>query len=285
MKRLGLLLMLVLVPGCSNVTPPIRATFYYPWYPETWSTSGHHVFYHPTLGYYSSDERAVVDAHIKALDYGRFDLSIASWWGQGHQSEQTRIPLLLDRTKALGSDLKWTLYYEKEGQGSPSVAELQGDLAYINQRYAEHPGFAWMNNKPVIFVYGQGESCETVSRWKQAARSNWYVVLKVFHGHLSCPSQPDAWHQYGPTSAAQVHRDSYVISPGFWHAGEPQPRLARDPARWGQNIRDMIASGKPLQIVTTFNEWGEGTAIEEATEWQRGFEGAYLDALHRNGSN
>jgi hypothetical protein len=36
--------------------------------------------------------------------------------------------------------------------------------------------------------------------------------------------------------------------------------------------------------VTTFSECGEGTSVEDATEWQRtsGY-GDYLDALHTNG--
>jgi Fibronectin type III domain len=47
----------------------------------------------------------------------------------------------------------------------------------------------------------------------------------------------------------------------------------------------MVASNAPWQLVTTFNEWGEGTAIESANEWNSasGY-GAYLDALHDNGS-
>ena len=33
--------------------------------------------------------------------------------------------------------------------------------------------------------------------------------------------------------------------------------------------------------MTTFNEWGEGTAVESATEWQTASgQGAYLDVLH-----
>ena len=45
----------------------------------------------------------------------------------------------------------------------------------------------------------------------------------------------------------------------------------------------MVASREQWQLVTTFNEWGEGTAVEGATEWQSssGY-GAYLDALHNN---
>jgi hypothetical protein len=55
-----------------------------------------------------------------------------------------------------------------------------------------------------------------------------------------------------------------VISPGFWRADEAGPRLARDPARFAQNVRDMVAFGKSWQIVTSFNEWGEGTSVERA---------------------
>jgi hypothetical protein len=55
--------------------------------------------------------------------------------------------------------------------------------------------------------------------------------------------------------------------------------------RWNQNIQDMIASGAPFQLITTFNEWGEGTAAESAQEWasSSGY-GAYLDDLHDNGA-
>jgi hypothetical protein len=46
----------------------------------------------------------------------------------------------------------------------------------------------------------------------------------------------------------------------------------------------MIASRARWQLITTFNEWGEGTAVESAREWRSssGY-GAYLDILHNNG--
>jgi hypothetical protein len=46
----------------------------------------------------------------------------------------------------------------------------------------------------------------------------------------------------------------------------------------------MTASGDAFQLITTFNEWGEGTAVEAAPDWQSpsGF-GTYLDLLHTNG--
>jgi hypothetical protein len=120
-------------------------------------------------------------------------------------------------------------------------------------------------------------------RWKQAnAGINAYIVLKVFSGYRNCSSQPDGWHQYGPATAA-ISQDgySYSISPGFWKADEAAPRLARDLTRFKQNVRDMVSSNARFQLVTTFNEWGEGTAVESAAEWSSasGY-GDYLDALH-----
>jgi hypothetical protein len=272
-------------PPGGDITLPARAAFYYPWFPETWTVNGAHVFYHPDLGYYSSDAQAVADAHIRALDYGKVKVAIASWWGQNQHAEQARIPLLMDRTAAFGSSVKWTLYYEKEGGSNPTVAQLQADLAYVSSRYANRPEFARAMGKPVIFVYNANDTtCEVADRWRQAAGSNWYLVLKVFPGFATCANQPSAWHQYGPASPAHSHDKSYVISPGFWRADEAGARLARDPARFAQNVRDMVASGKSWQIVTSFNEWGEGTAVEGAQEWSgaSGF-GTYLDILHNEG--
>jgi hypothetical protein len=282
------LLLLFISSGVSSqLTLPLRGAFYYPWYPATWSVNGKHVFYQPTLGYYSSDDQAVVDQHIKALEYAKVDVAIASWWGINQQSENKRIPMLLDRTIAAGSDLKWAVLYEKEGFGNPSVSEIQSDLAYVKQNYVPHQAYAKINGKPVIFVYNADDNtCEVADRWAQATSGEWYLSLKVVGGYTGCAHQPTTWHQYGPNSPEQRHTGySCVIAPGFWRADEASPRLARDPTRWSQNVRNMVASKEPWQLITTFNEWGEGTAVESAKDWESatGY-GIYLDALHNNGN-
>jgi Calcineurin-like phosphoesterase/Glycosyl hydrolase family 99 len=262
----------------GDVTFPARAAFYYPWFPETWTVNGKHVFYNPSLSYYNTSTQAIVDAHINALTYAKIQVGIASWWGINTHTESVRIPLLLNRSKALNTPLKWTLYYEKEASSNPSVSALKMDLAYIKTNYASSPNYAKVKGKPVIFVYNANDTtCEVVNRWAQATAGQWYVVLKVFPGYKTCATQPGSWHQYAPAGAAtdQQAGYSYTISPGFWRADESSARLARDLTRWKQNVLDMVASKEPWQLITTFNEWGEGTAIEGAQEWNN----AYLDAL------
>ncbi|MCS7256957.1 MAG: DNRLRE domain-containing protein [Thermomicrobium sp.] len=273
-------------PAGDSLTFPIRAVFYYPWFPEAWKQSGIFPFthYHPTLGYYDTGDATVIRQHIAAMQYGGIQAAIASWWGQGHHTD-------VDFAKILqasdGTGFKWAIYHEQEGQRDLTPDEIRSDLTYIRDRYANDPDYLRVNGKFVVFVYNADDSsCEVADRWVPVARElGAYLVLKVFSGYRTCANQPDSWHQYGPAVAADQQRGySYTISPGFWLATDSQPRLARDPNRWAQNVRDMVASGEPWQLITTFNEWGEGTAVESADEWASpsGF-GVYLDILHTNG--
>ena len=90
-------------------------------------------------------------------------------------------------------------------------------------------------------------------RWAQAnAAMGFYVVLKVFSGYRTCASQPDRWHQYGPAKdVSEVKGHAYSVSPGFDKLGESGPRLTRDPARWEQSVRSMVASGATLMVATS----------------------------------
>jgi hypothetical protein len=268
---------------------PIRAAFYYPWFPEAWRQHGiaPYTKFTPTLGSYATTNAATIQNHIRALEYGHVEAVISSWWGQGTK-EDARFPLLLDQTIKAGSALRWAPYYEEESLGDPTPAKIAGDLAYIKSHYASHPAYLRVGGRPVIFAFSTGsDGCGMADRWKAAnANLNFYVVLKVFSGYQNCASQPASWHQYGPAKASDRQaRYSFAISPGFNKADEPTARLPRDIVRFQQNVRDMVASGEPWQLVTTFNEWGEGTAVESAAQWASasGY-GTYLDALHSNGN-
>jgi hypothetical protein len=274
------------IPGI-DIQPgfPVRATFYYPWFPEAWTQLGHYPYtnYHPSLGYYDSGDTTIIAKHVQAMQYGNIQVGISSWWGQGHYTD-TRFPKLL--RGADGTNFRWTIYYEQEGAGNPTATQIQSDLNYIKSHYSSDKNYYRINGRPVIFVYGDpSDDCSTADRWKQANTANFYVVLKVFPGYAACASQPDNWHQYAPASAEDSQPGhSFTISPSFNKYGEAGARLGRDPIRWAVNVRDMNASNAPFQLVTTFNEWGEGSSVESATEWSSGSGfGTYLDALHGTG--
>ncbi|MDR3575851.1 MAG: hypothetical protein P4L50_18470 [Anaerolineaceae bacterium] len=270
--------------GTPAIGFPIRAAFYYPWFPEAWNQQGFNPFthFHPLLGFYDSSSISVVHQHIREMLYGGITAGISSWWGPGTPTDG-RVKELL--AAATGSGFRWALYYEKEGIGNPSPTEISSDLTYIRDHYTSDPSYLKIDGRFVVFVYGEPtDDCGMADRWKQGNTVNAYIVLKVFPKYMNCPNQPDGWHQYSPADAVVNRSLSYTISPGFWKEGEETARLARDLNQWNNDILSMLSSGARFQLITTFNEWGEGTAIEPAKEWSSpsGY-GAYLDALHNNG--
>ena len=273
-------------PGADfQPTFPIRAAFYYPWFPQAWRQQGLSPFthYHPSLGFYDLSA-GVIAEQVAAMRYANIQAAIASWWGQGSSTDQ-RVPSLLAATG--GSSFRWALYDETEGQTDPTVSQIRANLTYIKARYSRNSSYLRVNGRFVVFVYAQpADGCGMVDRWTQANTVGAYVVLKVFPGYRSCAAQPDAWHQYAPALKQAPASTSFSISPGFYKATTPTPVLPRSLAGWEAAVRAMVASHARFQLVTTFNEWGEGTAVEGALEWASpsGY-GAYLDVLHRISTN
>lgn len=261
---------------------PVRGAFYYPWFPEAWQQEGFDPFtrFSPALGYYDSRSRHVISTHISEMRYAGLEVGIASWWGPGERTD-ARVPALL--AGAAGRRFRWTLYYEREGTSDPSPRTIAEDLAYIDHRYAHDRSYLRVEGRPVVFVYADpDDGCDMARRWRTAnATAGFHVVLKDFDGYLRCPAQPASWHQYAPAQPTEISATSFTVSPGFWRPDESGPRLARDRARFASDLATMVASRKRWQLVTTWNEWGEGTAVEAAADWATSTgHGWYVDALH-----
>jgi hypothetical protein len=263
---------------------PIRATFYYAWYPEAWFRDPIFPYtrFEPSLDYYSADNARIVRDHTDALLYAHLDAGIYSWWGrEGYPPTDDRFWRYLAAART--TPLRWAIYYEPEGYENPSVEKIRSDLEYIRDQYATQPAYLKVDGRFVVFVYGNAQDdCNTVPRWREANTVNAYIVMKGFAGFRTCSVQPDAWHQYSAALPEYDYApDAFMIAPGFDEWSETTPRLARDLGRWRSDIQAMTTSNARWQLVLTFNEWPEGTSVESAREWSSpsGY-GAYLDALH-----
>lgn len=163
-------------------------------------------------------------------------------------------------------------------------------------------------------------STEMMERWRyaigQSSRRtsvpvpNIHPVMKVFPGYRSCPANTYprtdfSFYQYAPaapddqvhaavptdiggTPISSVGNGSYVITPGFYHfddtgtPGSDKPFLdRRTDSNWRLRIRNQIASGKFWQLITTYNEFAEGTQVEATEEFDS--DNLYLRALIENG--
>jgi hypothetical protein len=264
-------------PPPTEVGWPVRAAFYYPWFPETedWATR-----YAPSLGKYDSSNPRVLATHVAQARYAGIDAFISSYWGPDTPTAR-RLPMLLDAAARRGFHV--AAYYEPESWPTPPSNSVLSEHFDVLNRLSSHPAWLRVSGRPVLFVYNVGgeRSCRAVNRLLAANRSHFYLNLKVFPGYRACVNQPDSWHQYVPAKAFdQQGIDSATVSPGFFKFDEPVPRLARDPLRFQADLRRQIASGARWQLISSFNEWGEGTAVEPSQQWQSasGY-GTYLDAM------
>jgi hypothetical protein len=269
----------------ADAALPIRAAFYYPWFPEAWSQQGAHPFtrYHPSSGLYDSSDPSLIRKQIDAMQYGGIQAGISSWWGPGSKTDR-RVSALLDGAAA--TTFRWALMYEPEGHRNQTSAQIASNLHYIESHYARQASYLRVDGRFVVFVYADArDGCDMAKRWGSARQLGAYVMLKIFSGYQKCANQPDGWYQYSPDKGGvSVPGQSYTISPGFWKASEPSARLQRNLGQWQLDVRRMVESNARFQLITTFNEWGEGTAVESAGEWSSGSGyGLYLDALHRAG--
>jgi Glycosyl hydrolase family 99 len=277
-----------LLLGSSASAAPfntVRIAAYYPWFPEGWTYAEMNPFTHfrPSLGFYDAGQPTVIARQIRAMKYGRITAATYSWWGQGSPTDRR-----FDTHLAAGSQLrfKWAIYHELEGYGDPSVDEIRNDLEYIRDRYAKSRGYLKLGSRPVVFVYGDaddGVGCDAATRWAAAnATVGAFLVMRSFQGYRSCAAAVDGWHPY---AAHKYEFDlfpfAYAISPGFFFAKSDRPTRRRNIASWTRSVRRMATSQAQFQFVISFNEWGEGTAIESAVQWASpsGY-GRYLDVLH-----
>ena len=274
-------------PAADTSQPsfPIRAAFYYAWYPEAWFRYPVIPYsrFRPSLDLYSADDGRIVRAHTDAMLYAHLDAGIYSWWGRGgYPPTDSRFGRYLDAARA--TPFRWAIYYEREGYANPSVEAIRADLEYIRDTYAGKPAYLKIDGRFVVYVYGNSEDgCDTTAaRWRKANTVGAYIVLKAFAGFRSCPAQPDAWHQYSAALPEyDLAPDAFMIAPGFDEWSESAPRLTRDVSRWRTDVAAMVASNARWQLVLTFNEWPEGTSVESSHDWASpsGY-GDYLDVLH-----
>jgi hypothetical protein len=263
---------------------PIRAAFYYAWYPEAWWRDPVFPYsrFHPSLDYYSAADAQVVRDHTDALRYAHLGAGIYSWWGaDGYPPTDLRFWRYLAAART--TPLRWAIYYEREGYADPSVEQIGADLRYIRDAYAAKPAYLKVDGRFVVYVYGDpADGCDTAARWRAANTVGAYIVLKAFSGFRTCAAQPDAWHQYSAALPEyDLLPDSFMIAPGFDERSEAEPRLPRDLTRWRGDVTAMLASNARWQLVLSFNEWPEGTSVESAREWATpSGHGAYLDVLH-----
>ena len=156
----------------------------------------------------------------QAMDYGKFGVGIASWFGTGtHRRARGSHCCSIVHGRS-GRSLKWSLYYEPEGYSNPSVP--RSARTSLHQGRLRGPARVRQGRWQARALRLQRERHHVRGGRPLGAGDAGTMVCR----HEGVPGVRElrvaaaAWHQYGPASAVQSHDKSFVISPGFWRADE-----------------------------------------------------------------
>jgi acid phosphatase type 7 len=265
---------------------PMRVAALLTGYPALWGGGVPRTRYQPTAGFYSSGSLSTIARQLRALAYAKVALALVPWSGATSPSD-ARLSDVLSESQVANGVVRVALSDDREVAGNPSVKSLRADLRRIIYRFGHDPAYLRFAGKPVIFVRaGMSDGCAMVHRWHDAAAASVYLVMPAFTGWEACATIANSWYRDSPGMPTDdLPGESFSISPGAWTSTSPTPTQPRDLTVFAASVRQMVASGEPWQIVSSFNDWIAGTAVESGGGWESGSGfGTYVDALHIDGA-
>ncbi len=251
--------------------------------------------HYPALGAYDSHDPQVIEQHCKWAREAGIDTFIVSWWGHGDYTDRAMRPILDICGK---NGMTACIYYETIPGAEDSQAAAR-DIVRVLQKYGGHSAYLRAGGKPVVFVYGRALQEMALLGWLEAIKTIeaqydagvcaigdkfGYGAARVFGGvHTYNPagmlrgkSAPAVrqWCTETYRSWVDLARGAGKIStitviPGYDDTKIREPGLAVE--RYGTQLYRVqweraIEAGPDWVVITSFNEWHEGSEIEPSHE-------------------
>jgi glycoprotein endo-alpha-1,2-mannosidase len=255
---------------------------------------------YPAYGAYDSHDPVLVGRQAEAARAAGMTGFIVSWWGRNSFEDQG-VKLLLEAGGR--NQLTVSAYYEKvDGDDAASrIKSAVTDLDYLLTQYGDDRAWLRANGKPVVFVYGRAVMALSPSDWRavatQVRRDNPHGVVliadslaapydAVFDGASTYnvtgqiqhknPDEARTWARRAypqMVAAAGTGKISAVtVIPGYddRKVGRPSPRPVAP--RWGGELyralwEEAIAANPNYILITSWNEWHEGSELEPSIEY------------------
>ena len=252
--------------------------------------------HYPTLGAYDSHDPKVIDQHCQWAKAAHIDTFIVSWWGHGDYSDRA-MPKILEACERHG--LAACIYYETVPK--PQTAEAAAkDIIRLLEKYGSHKAHLKVDGKPVVFIYGRAIGQLGLMGWLEAVKlinagyrggavligdQFSYGAARVFAGvhtyntagSLAGRSLADAqkwatgtypsWVQLADGAGKIV---AITVIPGYDDTKIRKPGLAverHDGELYRVQWEQAIAADPHWVLVTSFNEWHEGSEIEPSLQY------------------
>ena len=269
--------------------------FYYTWY-DTGQWTADKVPDLPVTPYNSRD-RATIERHVDQARAAGIDAFVVSWYGPQVENNQTEtnFRILLDVAQTRG--LRATV--DVDLGASPflrSAGDVSAALRHVLTIHAQHPAFLRYEGKPLIFFWRQQrfpvETWQAIRAEVDPSHDSLWIAEGVDFAYLAAF---DGLHLYNITwdppadvgytlsrwgkrvreyNAAHGTRKLWVatVMPGYDDTkapgrGHTYRHDRQDGAYYRETWQAAIASSPDLVIITSFNEWVEGTMIEPSVSY------------------
>lgn len=275
-----------LAPLRQSSADPLVMAFYYTWFDEnTWTYD--QLSDLPAEPYVSRD-RGVMGRHIDQAKSAGIDAFLVAWYGPGENQTEPNLAALLE--EAAARNFKIGLLFETTSPFLGGTGAITGALQHALGVHANHPAFLRVDGRPVIFfwrptIYGV-ETWRTIRSQADPGYGSVWIAegvdtsyLAVFDGHhlYSNTWNPPSDLTYTNQKFARLvtnARQSYgaykfwvaTVMPGYNDVRvRPGSGFAKDReggAYYERSWQAAIASTPDWVVITSFNEWPEGTYIE-----------------------
>jgi len=272
---------------------PLVLAFYYSWFDDaTWN--GGQLSDLPAERYVSAD-RGAMGRHIEQAKAAGIDALIVAWYGPNGDSNQTEANLRALLDEAAARNFRIGILFETDSPFLGGTDSVSGALQHALNVHAAHPAYLRASAKPVIFfwrssLYGVATWGNIRSQVDPGSTSLWIGEgvdashLTVFDGHFlysntwNPPADLTAVNQKFASRVAQMRAATgapklwvATVMPGYDDTGvRPNSGFARGRdggAYYVQSWQAAIASSPNWVVITSFNEWPEGTYIEPSAAY------------------
>ncbi len=300
-KLIGMLLLIFVVSGIAGIqaaeagaTNKVLA-FYYAWYDP--SSFGPGVTPFQPQNTYFSTNADTIRRQVKTAKAAGIDGFIQSWYGPNpNQQTEPNFKTLLDIAQQEG--FVATVHFEAVSPFFDNDQDRIDALKVLVSQHAKHPAFMKMDGKPVIFFWANW--LFTVGEWqtmRDQVDPNRETIWIAEGGHDKYLGVFDGLHLYNvawssdPGGVSQrwagITRgrgDFYwaaTAMPGFDNTLVQTDRKSRRDRDNGsyltKSFQGAVASDPDILLLTSFNEWAEGSNIEPAKE----FGNQYLNQMRQ----